>query len=62
MLVSCVGSGIGSLSFSIPNRCNPIASLAFATASSVVSPQGKHPGKSGNSIDIPSSAYENIAG
>ena len=51
-----------SFSSSIPYKCNPKASFAIFIASSVVSAQVKHPGKSGNSTEIPSSSYVKIAG
>ena len=53
---SGVGSGISISSSSHVTKYNPIASCAFFKASFVVSAHEKHPGKSGNSITIPSSS------
>ena len=62
MFLIGVGLGISSPSIYIPYKCNPIASFARCIASSIVSPQVKHPGKSGNSTEIPSSSKVKIPG
>lgn len=50
-----VGSGITSPSCPIPCRCNFSASFALRNASSRSWAQGRQPGRSGNSTEIPSS-------
>ena len=58
-----IAQDIEYTSCSIPQICSPRASLAFFNAPSVssLSAHGRQPGKSGNSILIPSSSYENTA-